>query len=58
MNPNIRKAGPPTACLASITGLQGSGSRSSEGLVVSVRFKVIWVCAFLSFGDGMVVVLG
>ncbi len=34
MNPNMRKAGPPTAFLASITGLQGSGT-CSEDLVVN-----------------------
>ncbi len=45
MNPNMRKAEPPTAFMASTTGLQGSGTRS-DGLVVSVRFRVIWFCVF------------
>ncbi len=43
MNPNMRKAEPPPALMASITGLQGSGTRS-DGLVVSIRFRIIWFC--------------
>ncbi len=54
MNPSTRKAGPPTAFPASITGLQGSGT-SSEDLVVngcdfgSVLFCLLvlgWLCKY------------